>query len=92
MSWHRPRDPLRLPQNCGRALAPLPASGRAYLDDGKCLRTLQVTGGAPNKLSKIKVVRKSIARVLTVYKQSQRTAVRNKIKEETEKKKGKVSA
>ncbi|KAG2447550.1 hypothetical protein HYH02_007474 [Chlamydomonas schloesseri] len=54
------------------------------------LRVAKVTGGAPNKLSKIKVVRKSIARVLTVYKQSQRTAVRNKIKEENEKKKGKT--
>ncbi|KAG2490628.1 hypothetical protein HYH03_011019 [Edaphochlamys debaryana] len=52
------------------------------------LRVAKVTGGAPNKLSKIKVVRKSIARVLTVYKQSQRTAVKNKITEENEKKKG----
>jgi hypothetical protein len=38
----------------------------------------QVTGGAPNKLSKIKVVRKSIARVLTVYRHSERAALRNK--------------
>merc|ERR1712059_194207 len=30
------------------------------------------TGGAPSKLSKIKVVRKSIARVLTVISQTQR--------------------
>ncbi|GIL94592.1 hypothetical protein Vretimale_823 [Volvox reticuliferus] len=52
------------------------------------LRVAKVTGGAPNKLSKIKVVRKSIARVLTVYKQSQRTAVRNTINEENAKKKG----
>ncbi|GLC41134.1 60S ribosomal protein L35 [Pleodorina starrii] len=52
------------------------------------LRVAKVTGGAPNKLSKIKVVRKSIARVLTVYKQSQRTAVRNTINEENSKKKG----
>lgn len=35
-----------------------------------------MTGGAPNKLSKIKVVRKSIARVLTVVSQSQRAALR----------------
>ncbi|GLI63930.1 hypothetical protein VaNZ11_007071 [Volvox africanus] len=52
------------------------------------LRVAKVTGGAPNKLSKIKLVRKSIARVLTVYKQSQRTAVRNTINEENAKKKG----
>ena len=35
------------------------------------LRVAKVTGGAPNKLSKIKVVRKNIARVLTVIKQTQ---------------------
>ena len=52
----------------------------------------QVTGGAPNKLSKIKVVRKSIARVLTVYKANQRTALRKKIGEEASTKKGRVSA
>lgn len=40
------------------------------------LRVAKVTGGAPNKLSKIKVVRKSIARVLTVVSQSQRAALR----------------
>ncbi|KAK9824982.1 hypothetical protein WJX81_002684 [Elliptochloris bilobata] len=40
------------------------------------LRVAKVTGGAPNKLSKIKVVRKAIARVLTVISQSQRGALR----------------
>jgi len=40
------------------------------------LRVAKVTGGAPNKLSKIKVVRKSIARVLTVISQNQRAALR----------------
>mmetsp|Transcript_30440 Transcript_30440/g.76741 ORF Transcript_30440/g.76741 Transcript_30440/m.76741 type:complete len:124 (+) Transcript_30440:82-453(+) len=39
------------------------------------LRVAKVTGGAPNKLSKIKVVRKSIARVLTVLSQNQRAAL-----------------
>ena len=34
------------------------------------LRVSKVTGGAPSKLAKIKVVRKSIARVLTVYNQT----------------------
>merc|ERR1712038_1244167 len=36
------------------------------------LNVAKVTGGAPSKLSKIKVVRKSIARVLTVISQTQR--------------------
>eukprot|EP00741_Cyanophora_paradoxa_P021695 tig00000241_g20941.t1 len=36
------------------------------------LRVAKVTGSAASKLSKIKVVRKSIARVLTVISQSQR--------------------
>merc|ERR1712216_322485 len=35
------------------------------------LRVAKVTGGAPNKLSKIKVVRLSIAQVLTVIRQNQ---------------------
>lgn len=36
------------------------------------LRVAKVTGGAANKLSKIKSVRKGVARVLTVYNQKQR--------------------
>ena len=43
------------------------------------LRVAKVTGGAPNKLSKIKVVRKSIARVHTVYRANIRSALRSKI-------------
>merc|ERR1712032_438615 len=39
------------------------------------LRVAKVTGGAPNKLSKIKVVRLSIARVLTVMSHSKRAAL-----------------
>lgn len=39
------------------------------------LRVAQVTGGAASKLAKIKVVRKKIARVLTVYHQSQKQRV-----------------
>lgn len=46
------------------------------------LRVAKVTGGAPNKLSKIKIVRKSIARVLTVYRQSQLAAIKSKIQED----------
>lgn len=40
------------------------------------LRVAKVTGGAPNKLSKIKVVRKSVATVLTVLSQNQRKALK----------------
>jgi ribosomal protein L29 len=54
------------------------------------LRVAKVTGGAPNKLSKIKIVRKSIARVLTVYRQTERDALKSKILDDASKKKGKV--
>eukprot|EP01106_Pelomyxa_sp_JSP_P015904 TRINITY_DN5661_c0_g1_i3.p2 TRINITY_DN5661_c0_g1~~TRINITY_DN5661_c0_g1_i3.p2 ORF type:complete len:141 (-),score=71.53 TRINITY_DN5661_c0_g1_i3:76-447(-) len=40
------------------------------------LRVAQVTGGAPSKLAKIRGVRKSIARVLTVMNQKQKAALR----------------
>jgi large subunit ribosomal protein L35e len=40
------------------------------------LRVAKVTGGAQSKLAKIKVVRKSIARVLTVYNQTQKSKLR----------------
>eukprot|EP00027_Filamoeba_sp_ATCC50430_P017053 CAMPEP_0168577256 /NCGR_PEP_ID=MMETSP0413-20121227/20692_1 /TAXON_ID=136452 /ORGANISM="Filamoeba nolandi, Strain NC-AS-23-1" /LENGTH=193 /DNA_ID=CAMNT_0008611003 /DNA_START=58 /DNA_END=639 /DNA_ORIENTATION=+ len=40
------------------------------------LRVAKVTGGAPSKLAKIRTVRKSIARVLTVISQTQRAALR----------------
>jgi len=43
------------------------------------LRVAKVTGGAASKLSKIKVVRKSIARVLTVYNQNKKQAIRDVI-------------
>mmetsp|Transcript_36461 Transcript_36461/g.46795 ORF Transcript_36461/g.46795 Transcript_36461/m.46795 type:complete len:140 (+) Transcript_36461:67-486(+) len=42
------------------------------------LRVAKVTGGAASKLAKIKVVRKSIARVLTVYNQKQKASLREK--------------
>jgi ribosomal protein L29 len=58
--------------------------------DLSALRVAKVTGGAPNKLSKIKSVRKNIARVLTVFRQSQRLALKTKIEEDATKKKGKV--
>uniref|UniRef100_A0A194ANB1 Large ribosomal subunit protein uL29 n=1 Tax=Pinctada fucata TaxID=50426 RepID=A0A194ANB1_PINFU len=40
------------------------------------LRVAKVTGGAASKLSKIRVVRKSIARVLTVIHQTQKDNLR----------------
>merc|ERR1711874_396545 len=40
------------------------------------LRVAKVTGGASNKLSKIKVVRLAIAQVLTVITQTQRTELK----------------
>ena len=40
------------------------------------LAVAKVTGGAASKIAKIKGVRKSIARVLTVYNQNQKTEIR----------------
>jgi large subunit ribosomal protein L35e len=40
------------------------------------LRVVKVTGGAASKFSKIRIVRKSIARVLTVIKQTQKENLR----------------
>lgn len=42
------------------------------------LRVAKVTGGAASKLAKIGVVRKSIARVLTVYNQTTKAKLREK--------------
>ncbi|KAD2805063.1 hypothetical protein E3N88_38440 [Mikania micrantha] len=44
------------------------------------LRVAKVTGGAPNKLSKIKVVRTGIAQVLTVISQTQKAKLREAYK------------
>ncbi|RHY09069.1 hypothetical protein DYB36_002421 [Aphanomyces astaci] len=43
------------------------------------LRVAKVTGGAASKLAKIKLVRRSIARVLTVYNQTQKARLREKL-------------
>merc|ERR1719461_2078192 len=40
------------------------------------LRVAKVSGGAASKLAKIKVVRKNIARILTVYNQKQKAEAR----------------
>merc|ERR1712070_1294101 len=47
-----------------------------YKTELSALRVAKVTGGAASKLSKIKVVRKSIARVLTVINQTQKQQLR----------------
>ncbi len=47
-----------------------------YKDELANLRVAQRTGGAQSKLAKIKVVRKAIARVLTVYNQTQKSKLR----------------
>jgi len=43
----------------------------------QALRVAKVTQGAPSKLGKIRVVRKNIARVLTVYNQTQKKALKD---------------
>merc|ERR1719401_1265716 len=56
----------------------------AELDEQKAelaaLRVAKVSGGAASKLAKIKVVRKSIARILTVYNQKQKADARKQYK------------
>ena len=44
------------------------------------LRVAKVAGGAASKLTKIKIVRKSIARILTVYNQKQKAEARKEHK------------
>eukprot|EP00929_Paragymnodinium_shiwhaense_P076143 TRINITY_DN3908_c0_g3_i2.p3 TRINITY_DN3908_c0_g3~~TRINITY_DN3908_c0_g3_i2.p3 ORF type:complete len:124 (+),score=55.56 TRINITY_DN3908_c0_g3_i2:81-452(+) len=44
------------------------------------LRVAKVAGGAASKLAKIKVVRKNIARILTVYNQKQKAEARKQYK------------
>mmetsp|Transcript_45183 Transcript_45183/g.139802 ORF Transcript_45183/g.139802 Transcript_45183/m.139802 type:complete len:124 (+) Transcript_45183:77-448(+) len=44
------------------------------------LRVAKVAGGAASKLAKIKTVRKSIARILTVYNQKQKAEARKQWK------------
>merc|ERR1719316_1635626 len=44
------------------------------------LRVAKVAGGAASKLAKIKIVRKSIARILPVYNQKQKAEARKQYK------------
>lgn len=50
-----------------------------YKNELASLRVAKVTGGAATKLSKIRVVRKSIARTLTVYNQQQKAKLRERL-------------
>ena len=53
-----------------------------YVLQPQQLRVAQVTGGAAAKLAKIGVVRKNIARVLTVYNQQFKAKLREKFQGE----------
>ena len=64
----------------GKNKAELQAQLKDLKAELSLLRVAKVTGGAPNKLSKIKVVRTSIARVLTVISQKQKAALRDAYK------------
>nr|XP_018685052.1 PREDICTED: 60S ribosomal protein L35-like isoform X1 [Musa acuminata subsp. malaccensis] len=64
----------------GKTKAELHNQLRDLKNELSLLRVAKVTGGAPNKLSKIKVVRLSIARVLTVTSQKQKAALREAYK------------
>uniref|UniRef100_A0ACD5XUN4 Uncharacterized protein n=2 Tax=Avena sativa TaxID=4498 RepID=A0ACD5XUN4_AVESA len=64
----------------GKNKAELQAQLKDLKAELSLLRVAKVTGGAPNKLSKIKVVRTSVARVLTVISQKQKAALREAYK------------
>ncbi|KAF0892673.1 hypothetical protein E2562_017651 [Oryza meyeriana var. granulata] len=67
----------------GKNKAELQAQLKDLKAELSLLRVAKVTGGAPNKLSKIKVVRTSIARVLTVISQKQKAALREAYKKKS---------
>jgi len=50
----------------------------AAKEDLAQLRVAKVTGGAPSKLGRIRVVRKDIARILTVFNQTRKEKLREK--------------
>nr|ACG30147.1 60S ribosomal protein L35 [Zea mays] len=64
----------------GKSKTDLQAQLKELKSELSLLRVAKVTGGAPNKLSKIKIVRTSIARVLTVISQKQKSALREAYK------------
>merc|ERR1711904_491197 len=67
---------LKVSENKSKSKQELENQLRDLKNELALLRVAQVTGGAPNKLSKIKVVRLSIARVLTVMSHNQKAALR----------------
>nr|ACG37001.1 60S ribosomal protein L35 [Zea mays] len=64
----------------GKSKTDLQAQLKELKSELSLLRVAKVTGGAPNKLSKIKVVRTSIARVLPVISPKQKSALREAYK------------
>merc|ERR1712060_300999 len=62
---------LKMDELKSKGKAELNSQLKELKNELSALRVAKVTGGAPNKLSKIKVVRLSIARVLTVIRQNQ---------------------
>lgn len=67
----------------GKSRADLETQLKELKAELSLLRVAKVTGGAPNKLSKIKEVRTSIARVLTVMSQKQKAALREVYKKKS---------
>lgn len=71
-----PRPPPGGPAAGAASARPLGRQARRRRRRPPQLRVAKVTGGAASKLAKIKIVRKSIARVLTVYNQTQKAKMR----------------
>merc|ERR1711977_517463 len=64
-------------RKAGKSKADLNKQLEELKNELSSLRVTKVTGGAASKLSKIKVVRKNIARVLTVINETQKHALRD---------------
>lgn len=63
----------------GKTIKELQAQVAELKQELSTLRVAQVTNGAANKLSKISVVRKNVARVLTVLNQKARDKMRKQV-------------
>merc|ERR1712046_555107 len=61
----------------GKSKADLGAQLKELKNELAALRVAKVTGGAPNKLSKIKLVRLGIAQILTVLSQNTNKALKS---------------
>ncbi|AQK59618.1 60S ribosomal protein L35-1, partial [Zea mays] len=64
----------------GKSKTDLQAQLKELKSELSLLRVAKVTSDAPNKLSKIKLVRTSISRVLTMILQKQKSALREAYK------------